>query len=152
MQGEEFLVESLVNWLFYNLLTMAYTYFLQQSFEKDTTTGANFYWAGLFLPYAGNRNLLFNILFNSYTCIYIDQVHSTIPSRSSPPLHFLQFHIALFFFFLFCPEISADVCYSSHEGCSSREQGLTHQSPTQALRLSQPCLPSSHCNFPSRIL
>lgn len=33
------------------------------TWEKDTATGANSYWAGLFLPYAGNRNLFFNILF-----------------------------------------------------------------------------------------
>lgn len=126
-----------MNWLFYNLLTMAYTYFLQQSFEKDTTTGANFYWAGLFLPYAGNRNLLFNILFNSYTCIYIDQVHSTIPSRSSPPLHFLQFHIALFFFFYFALRF-LQMCATRPMKAAARESKGSHTSH-----------PPKHSGFPN---
>lgn len=74
---------------------MAYTYFLQQSFGKDTTTGANSYLARLFLPCAGNRNLFFNILFNSYTCIYIDQ------SPLFPRLHYTSPNFMLFFLFLF---------------------------------------------------
>lgn len=39
----EFWVDSGLNCLFHNLLAMAYTYFLQQSFGKDITTDANAY-------------------------------------------------------------------------------------------------------------